>query len=480
MIALVALFLAAPDVRYAVHIESRSWQPLDDKEVTALLENTALPILTRSGLMKLTKSGFADLKKGDYSLLVEGRFIEEAEQFSVYVTFGPGTQNEVPSFYASETDDIGRRPAAAMQKVITTLATKTAQRLIELLEPRLSNAAPGIASGVLPQGFGPVVIPTVAAPTDAIKKLLDVRNEDNVRLTAWTQLKEHTYDQPAVERAMQICMLRDPSPEVRVRCVEALAASSRTRAPVQRLVLAAMRQELEPEVLKALTDLSQNFAGLSRKEAIATSLNLVASEATPGESASAIAGLLAREGDVPNLDLAVSQCLQQQALAYGKKTACADELLRIIPPARRTAVVWKYLEKVAVHEQGEANTYDTVFKSVAGYDSKPLPEALAALFLKVALRPQSGNAKPDALVAAARYPHPPPLVVQQLMSMTTDGHYGWMAVRAVSEMARNSPEQKPLIIKTAQHLIETEPFFHRAHTPDPKEDLEKLIKDLSR
>src|SRR5262249_39717267 len=84
------LLLTAPDVRYAIHVEARSWQPLEPAAVEQLLDAQAMPVLARSGAMKLTKTGFADLKAGDYALLVEGRFIEEAEQFSVYLTFGPG------------------------------------------------------------------------------------------------------------------------------------------------------------------------------------------------------------------------------------------------------------------------------------------------------------------------------------------------------------------------------------------------------
>jgi hypothetical protein len=478
---LVALALCAPDVRYAVHVEARSWQPLEPKEVEALLEQAALPVLTRSGAMKLQKSGFADLKNGDYSLLIEGRFIEEAEQFSVYLTFGPGKLAEVPSFYATDTIAIGRRPPAEMQKVARTLAQATAVNLITVLEPRLLSAfTPIDTQPGLPLDWGAIAVPTIQAPTQAVRELLDIRLDDNTRLRALADLAPHLYDQPAAEHAAELCLLRDPSPDVRVRCAQALAPVARTRLPAQRLILAALRQELDDKVIRALTELAQNFAGLSRKEAIATYLELMASEATPGEASAAIAELLASEGDVPNLDLTVAKCLSQPALAYGKKVACADHLLRVIPEARRMPVVWKYLQSVQAHEQGELNVFDEVYRDTVGHASGPLPREVAELFLSVAQRPSADFARANALDAVRRYPKPGADVFTRLFAIATDSRIGWMAIRSISELARAAPEQTPFVISSAKQVLATQPLFHRAHTPDPREELSSLVKNLER
>ena len=478
---LLALLFAAPDVRYVTHVEARSWQPLEPKEVEALIEQAALPVLTRSGAMKLQKTGFADLKSGDYSLLVEGRFIEEAEQLSVYLTFGPGKLAEIPSFYATDTISIGRRPPAEMQKVASALAKSVALKLMSVLESRLvSSLAPLDTQQALPLDWGTIALPKVEAPTQAVRDLLNIRLPDNTRLSALAQIAPHIFDQPAAQHAAEICILHDPSPDVRTRCAQALAPVARTRLPTQRIVLAAMRQELDDNVIRALAALAQNFAGLSRKEAIATYLELVASPGTPGESANAIAELLASEGDVPNLDLATAKCLSQPSLAYGKKVACADHLLRVIPAPRRMPVVWKYLQSVQAHEQGEINVYDEVFKDTAGHDSKALSRDVAELFMSIAMRPSADFARSDALYAVRRYPNPSADVFSRLMSLTPDPRFGYQAVQAVDELIGKAPEHKALVLSSAKQILATQPLYHRASTSNPREELTKLVKQLER
>ena len=476
-----AFLLAAPDVRYVVHVEARSWQPLEPKEVEALIEQAALPVLTRSGAMKLQKSGFAELKSGDYSLLVEGRFIEEAEQLSVYLTFGPGKLAEVPSFYAADTISIGRRPAAEMQKVASALAKSVASKLMVVLEPRLlSSLAPLDTQQALPLDWGTIALPKIEAPTQAVRELLDIRLPDNTRHAALAAIAPHAFDQPAAQHAIEICILRDPSPEVGVRCAQALAPVARTRVPTQRIVLAAMRQELDDNVIRALAALAQNFAGLSRKEAIATYLELVASPATPGEAANAVAELLASEGDVPNLDLTVAKCLSQPSLAYGKKVACADHLLRVIPAPRRMPVVWKYLQNVQAHEQGELNVFNEVFRDTVGQGGGSLPRDVAELFMGMAQRPSADFARSDALAAVRRYPNPGADVFSRLMALTADPRFGWMAIRAVDELIRKAPEQKALVVSSAKHILASDALYHRASTSDPREELTKLVTQLER
>ena len=52
-------------------------------------------------------------------------------------------------------------------------------------------------------------------------------------------------------------------------------------------------------------------------------------------AAEKVAGLLKKEKNVPNLEFAVAACLQQEAVVYGKRGACAQGLLQKIPAARR-------------------------------------------------------------------------------------------------------------------------------------------------
>src|SRR5688572_18062076 len=105
-----------PAVRYVTKVVTKSWEPLDLKEVERIVEARALGPLTAPGNMRLEKSNYSDLKNGDYLLTLDGRFIEEAEKFSIYLTFGPAQRTDLPSFHVSDTESLGGLQRAAMQQ----------------------------------------------------------------------------------------------------------------------------------------------------------------------------------------------------------------------------------------------------------------------------------------------------------------------------------------------------------------------------
>src|ERR1700754_4444186 len=128
MIALIAALavtaLQPPTVKYVVSVETRTWKPIDPKDVERILDNSAVSPLLQRGDMNLQKSDFAGLKQGDYTLLVSGRFIEEAEDFSIYMTFGPGQKTDLPSFHVAGTENVGKRGMQEMQKIMEKLANQ--------------------------------------------------------------------------------------------------------------------------------------------------------------------------------------------------------------------------------------------------------------------------------------------------------------------------------------------------------------------
>lgn len=471
-----------PLVRYVTKVVTKSWEPIDLKEVEKIVEARALKVLTAAGTMRLEKSGYTELKEGDYTLQLDGRFIEEAEKFSVYLTFGPGKRADLPSFHVSDTEALGKMPRATMQQKIEALAESAAKRMAEVLAPRLESARlniapPPIDEPTLPWDWGPIETPNVSSPSKAMKELLDVRNEDHVRWKALEAIKQQVFDQPAARNAVTLCALRDPLPKLRASCVEALGPVARTHVPTQRVLLHAMRTDVDDEVLRELTELAKGFVGLSRKECIETWLELVASDATPSSSASKIAQVLAEEGDVPNLDFAVAKCLQQDALAYGKKHACAQWLLRQIPEARRPAVVWKYLENIGVYETGGDNAWREVTETLVGHGSKPIDANLAELFLRIAERRSSGHIRQGALYIAGRHPSPTPATLERTLKLALDPKLTDSAMRATEEMCERVPALEEMARGAITRMLELAPMRQK-YGSDPKRSMLETLKRL--
>ncbi|MBI5508457.1 MAG: hypothetical protein HY903_06875 [Deltaproteobacteria bacterium] len=482
--ALLALLLvsAPPTVGYVVSIETKTWEPIDLKDVERFLNAAATVPIASSGALKLAPSTFGELKNSDYTLLIQGRFIEEAEKFSVYLTFGPGKRSDLPSLHVSNTASIGQRPRTEMQRLMEELAAGAAKRLFAVLEPLLhdvqASAAPApVGAAPLPWDWGTIEIPDVKKPTALVAKLLDVRHKDYERLTAMREIAGHAFDQPVARQALELCMLRDPLPEARQRCAEALEPVARNRSETQRLFLYAMRNEFDANVLKAENKIAGSFVGLARKETLETWLELVSSDATPADAADDVAQLLAKEGEVPNLDLAVARCLQQESLAWGKKHACAQWLLGHVPEARRKAVVWRYLESIGVGTAGDSLTFDEITDHL--YRGRDRMDAKAAeLFLTLAERHAAWTVRKKAIALAGNNPKPTREFALRLLALVRDPDMSGWAVRAISEVGGRDPEIKQVLLAGLKKTAAEWHCVLCGHRGEPDREIADAIKRL--
>jgi hypothetical protein len=483
-LALASLLTAAPpSVNYVVSIETKTWQPIELKDVERFLNAAATVPLAASGTLKLVACKFSELKNGDYTLLIQGRFIEEAEKFSVYLTFGPGKATALPSIHVSSTASIGKRPKTEMQRVMEELATQAGKRLYGVLAPRLKGLEAGealapVEAEALPWDWGTIDVPEVSGkPDKLVVALLDLRRPDHERQNAIREVQGHAFDQPVARQALELCMLRDPLPEARIRCAQALEPVARQRTETQRLFLYAMRNEFDDNALRALNKIAGAFVGLSRKETIETWLELVSSDATPAGAADSIAQLLGKEGDVPSLDLAVARCLQQQALAWGKKHACAQWLLDNIPEARRRSVVWRYLENIGVTDTGDHLTFDEIEKSLFS-ERRKMDQAAAELFLTLAERPSAWKVRKSAIMLAANNPKPTTQFAQRLLVLLRDPDLSTWVARAIREVAGKDPEVTPILLSGLRQTAEDWRCVLCGSRGDPLKDVRETIKNL--
>jgi hypothetical protein len=473
----------APLVKYATKVMTKSWEPIEIPEVERFLEAEVLQVLTKLGTMRLEKGGFADVQTGDYSLLINGRFIEEAERFSVYLTFGKGKRTDLPSFHAAHTSDaLAKKPRGEMQRSIAAAASSAAKRMVEVLAPQLEAARlkadpPVLEDPELPTDWGTIDIPRVESKDKAIQTLLDVRNPDHERHKALNEIQGHVFDQEAARHAVELCLLRDPLPALRSRCAGALKPAARNSAPTQRLILHAMRTDVDEATLASLAEVSTTFVGLSRMETIATWLHLIAAEGTPARGVQEMVDLLDEEGDVPNLDFAVAACLQQEAIVYGKKSACAD-LIDNIPHPRRRAVVWRYLDSVQVWGQGETNTFEQVVRSTLEDRKQPPDPALAELMLDIAERKSAGRARWKAVHLAGDFAPATPGNLQRLVRLCWEQETAIPAFRAIEEMTDRAPELNEMALGALVRVKEKARYYPAPSRQDPYEAIGSAIERL--
>lgn len=473
---------APATVHYVTKVETVTWQPLALVEVEKMVETAALVPLSAAGTWRFVRTGFAELGKGDYSLMIDGRYVEEAELFSVYVTFGVGQRKDLPSFHVSETEAIGKRSRTEMQKVIEGLATRASARLAALLEPLVLSQRAGaqltpLETGPMPWSWGPIEQPQMSASEAPahLRAVITFSNPDHERANAIREVAPYAVDRPAAREALELCALRDPVATHRESCVRALAPVARTRIATQRLLLHAMRSEMDEKVLKQLAEVSKAFVGLSRKEAIETWLELLASEATPAEAVGVIAALVAKEGDVPNLDLAVTRCLQQESLASQKKFECARYPLGQIPPERRERVVWRYLQNVAAWGSWDLMAFERVIEAVAGRGDAPIGAPLADLFFDIASRPSAGRARWHAVIQASRHPAPTARHIERLLPVAREPHLLERTLHALCDLVERSPELAPVMRAGLQRVRDTTAYLAPPNATDPNAELADIL-----
>jgi hypothetical protein len=480
---MAALLTAAPNVRYVTKIEVRSWQPIEKEDQERLVETQTLNELGKKGLLRLEKSKFSELAEADFSLVIEGRFIEDAGKFSVYLTFQPQKRSDAPSLYVLDTDEVENKSVSEMQKIIQALTARAARRLAATLEPYIGGSADlaMIEPDTLPLRWGELDVPHLKNPQGAVAILSDVRNEDHERFKALADLRGHIFDQAPARMAAELCVLYDPLPRLRSDCVDALAPVARTRVETQRLLLFAMRNDAEAEVVRAIATVSKGFVGLSRKEALATWMEVLADDTSPAEAASPIADLLREENGVPNLELAVTKCILGKSLAYGKRQACASSLLRKLPKDRQNAVALRFLQQSKAESRADTNVFDDVIEVTRPENYKArLDPALAKAMTDAMLLPRYEWGTHKLLYALRQHPPPDAALVDKLLIVAKRRKFASSTFQTIDEIIGDNPALRPIALERLKRFEQTITYMSETNRGEPKEDLHKLIARLEK
>ncbi len=476
---LLALCAAPPQVNFHTKVETRSWEPIRLAEVSKIVERATKEELSRGGLMRLSETKIAELKKGDYKLLIRGRFVEEAERFSVYLSFAPGTQQEAPDLYASDTSlALGRKSRAVMSKRIRKAAKDAAKRLAQAVGPYLrgSQAANFQPATALPFSFGDIEVPEVKDKTPAIKKLLNVRNPDSERYAALREVKPHVLDQQAARNAVERCLLFDPTAGVRKACVEALAPLARTHVPTQRVLLYAARTEVDSGVHSELNDLTSKFVGLSRLETMATWQSMMVDPGTPDRAAEKAARKLGKERNVPNLELSITRCLMMKTLLSSKKRPCVQLVSELPWPARQRLAV-NYLRRFPPRNERDRRVFDDLMRSMRERNKVNVPELQEEL-LQIASSPATGRLRSTVLHKWAEQAQPTPANVNTLLQLSRDTDMASASFRTLASFVRKNDGLLDQVKSGIDRVEGDNRWFERPNSQTPWESLKDLRKRI--
>ncbi len=345
----LVLVLGADPVRieHEVLEERSSWQPIEPSDVVKTIETTVLEAISEGGRFSLVAAPPCRTRPcaaepiGDLRLLVRGRMVGEAETHLVVLEVAPGRRAEFPSFSASDTVRVGGKKRREMLTAIEDSARKAARALVTLVDRELARN--GATRDPTPRSDPPAELawrwPEVSIPPiGADRASKDLYAKDlSVAQAALRELTAAARVDAGPRRALERCLLGHPNAALRKGCLLALRPFARRLPATQRVIVEAFRKDSDGDVRSAASDEMAYFSGLSRAEAIAAWLESV--------SKCGATGPLGQLGELPNLELSLSQCLVScgKRPKYQRSKRSCIELVTPLPVARKRRVLWPHI-----------------------------------------------------------------------------------------------------------------------------------------
>ena len=352
---------AAPAVAYEVRARTVTWIPIRLPDLQHGIGSKVVSVLGSGGIVRLSKARWdkkarrLDLSAADLLLQITGEVVEDAGNFTVTLSLRPVRDAGLPSYVTSSTVSISGKPKRVMYTRIVEAADKAAQKLRGALRSRPEFAGPG---GKLPAAvsadllfdWGRVMPPRAKVSGRDMATFANTRLTWHKRKEAAFRLAALAYDNADVRHLFERAALTDPDKYTRLYAVRMLEPSSRSHRFTQKVILAVLREDANPEVKSYAFSISQHFFGLSPHETAQTWVQLLTSKVAEfnNRSFANLTKLMGfRVDDMPNVDLGLIGCLKtQEVLDEGRrrKEACLD-IVEKLPPGRRTAILISYLNQ---------------------------------------------------------------------------------------------------------------------------------------
>ncbi len=488
LVALAALspasaYAEAVRVVYRVEATAGSWQPISPRDLSSAIEHAALEVLSKPGLMRLERARGrgVDQAKGEYELTIAGHLLDEAETHTVYLSFGPGTESDVPSVNTSETVELSKVKRGQMLDLIEASARRAASRLVQILSPELKRAgdtappteAPFEGVKEWPWSWGDVYVPRPALGSNG-KDLYSKKHDK--RTAALRVLTSLALRESSPRQILEKCSLDHFDTDTRRGCLEALRPLTIDNAPTRRIVIEVFRRDEDSRIVNEAIDQMKYFDGPSRAAAVQAWMEAASLGKTYGP--------LANLGDMPNLDLAIRKCLTAHNTKkndYSRSSGTCLELLDPVPYRRRRAILWRfvsemkpdspyYLKGMGEREGSHGTPWGTAVKMLL----EPA-QAWDPAFEDVLWQRYQRTLSSTALDVLASWAPPSKKGVDRLLEiLKTTGNS--RALRGLERMGEKDAQQGARIKEALAELLAIGAFPKDVR----RSDLERTIKEIER
>ncbi len=497
MIAAALLLLLPPgaaeartaSVKCETKVSTYSWYPLPLKTISRIVEGRVLQKLTRSGRLTLHPPGAGD-KAPDLKLRITARIIEDAQQFSVFVSARPRNKDRAGSMASVATRPINQRNSKAIQAAIEKAADEAGRKLEALVNPYVDLLSEvGDSGKIVPMELDRAG----AASWSADLRLRGARGKFKGNLSSLTA---RARKEASARMALAHCAVGAAQHGMQTRCIDALAQLSRSHPSAQRALIAVLfsappkkRNNEWQKVRRRAFRVTTSFSGAALQEAIQAWLFLLASDHSDNyrlfggrredyQIMETVADYLARNTHVPNLDRALALCSRPAKKKNKPPDQYCLKVIKRIPVARRLSLLYRQLARPPSYSFYEPWRAWTSMLSTVVDRGKRLHPAVEALCKRRIMRSFWNVDRKDCLEALGNQGRPTAKLLRFLVGVfvSMDKEIVFRARDALKDITRRNPKLCPLLIKTLGrfHRRQAYPMYYpRDYEIQPLENCRK-------
>ncbi len=465
LICLPLLAQARPaTMRCKTTVSTYSWQPLPMATITRVVEGRVLQVLTRSGKLTALAAGG---KAPDLTLKVAARIIEDAQQFSVFISATPRRQNKAGSLASVATRSINNKNHKAIQAVMEKVADEAARKLRKALTPFL----PTITRDALDRKVVPL---DLTGGVDWARALqLKGGGGRAVGAGALQQLRARARKEAGARMALARCAVHAGKPGIQTRCIDALAQLARRHPSAQRAIIAVLfsappRRHSGPwqKARRRAFRITTSFTGAALQEAIQSWLFMLASDHSDNYYLfggrredylimDTVSKYLARRPNLPNLDLALGQCSRPAKKKGAPPDSYCLRVMKAVPVQRRLSLLYRQLAKPPRYSfYSPYKAWISMLKTVVDRH-KPLHPAVEQLCMQRIQRSFWDGDRKECLTVLGRQGKPTRRLVKFLVAVFASASKGILFASrdSLHELVKRKPALCPVLEKTLGPIV---------------------------
>ena len=448
-------------VKLETKVSTYSWYPLPLKTISRIVEGRVLQKLTRSGRLTLHPPG-ADDKAADLNLRITARIIEDAQQFSVFISAQPRKKDQAGSMASVATRPINQRNHKAIQKAMEQAADEAGRKLEALVTPFVDLLSEEGESDKFvsldPEQTGSTEWSTGLGLGGATGKF-----RGNLG-----SLTSRAGKEASARMALAHCAVGANQPGEQTRCIDALAALSRRHPSAQRAIIAVLfsappnkRSNEWEAVRRRAFRVTTSFTGPALQEAIQAWLFMLASDHSDNyrlfggrredyQIMETVANYLARNPHLPNLDRALAWCARPAKKDNKPPDQYCLKVMKSIPVTRRLALLYGQLAAPPSYSHREPWRAWTAMLETVIDRGKPLHPAVAKICKRRVMRSFWKVDRRDCVEALGKQGRPTAALLRYLIGvfLTHDKDLAIRARSALQDLVKRNPRLCPQLKKT--------------------------------